>query len=202
MLCGSDPRPLILYIPTHFGSPGRVFSEQTGYPDISYFELQQRVLRLFKRYPGVRLLYKDFTLSGSGHNPIPDFIRAELPDAMIVHDLPLTRLMWAVDAIVIDHAITAIGEVLLTKKRLVVYDPDPLQGTAPPNSHTLLRLRAAVAATPDEFEAALCSLLERGDFTELEQADDSFLRAYCTHLNDGRSAERAADEVMRVMVRR
>ncbi|WP_129671607.1 hypothetical protein [Candidatus Chloroploca sp. Khr17] len=199
LLHRNDPRPLILYIPTNFGGPARPFGEQTGYPDVSYFELQQRILRIFKGYPSVRLLYKDFSLANSSYNPVPDFIRAELPDVTIVHDLPLTRLMWAVDAIIVDHAITALGEVLLTKKPIVVYDPDPIEGLELPDARDLLRRRATVAITPDEFEAAVRTLLNRGDFTEVNQPDDSFLRAYCTHLNDGKSAERAAAEVMRIM---
>ena len=200
-LRGSDTRPIILYVPTNFGGPGRIFGEQTGYPDVSYFEIQQRLLGLFKRYPGVRLLYKDFTLPNSSYNPVPSFIRQELPGVMVVHDLPLTRLMWAVDVIVIDHAITALGEVLLTNKRIVVYDPDPIEGLELPDARDLLRRRASVATTPDEFEATVRALLDAGDFSELDRPDDSFLRAYCTHLNDGRSAERAADEVIRMMGR-
>jgi hypothetical protein len=105
--------------------------------------------------------------------------------------------MWAVDAIIVDHAITALGEVLLTRKPLVVYDPpDPHGFLEHPEAKSLLRKRATVAERPDELIACVRSFLMAGDFSEIESPNEEFLAAYGTHLNDGHSARRAAEAIV------
>lgn len=197
-LGGSDSRPLILYVPTHFNGYGRALSDLGGYPDVSYFELQQRVVRLFAEYRNVRLLYKDFLVANGLPNPIPDYIRQCIPNGASINAPPLTELVWAVDAIILDHALTALGEALPTRKRLIVYDERRSANTLEPaEAKGLLSKRAIVAEEPDEFIEKVRSFLCAGDFSELTTPNDEFLCAYGTHLNDGRSAERAADFVLK-----
>lgn len=189
-----DSRPLILYIPTCFGTYGRAISDLAGYPDVSYFELQQKILLLWRENPNVRLLYKSFFVANDSQSHVmPDFIREHIPGALVTNHR-LTDLMWSVDAIVVDHAITALSEVLLTRKRLVVYMPQP--SVVNPESKTLLQKRAAIAEMPDEFVTHVRTLLQADDYHELGNPDDTFLRAYCTYRNDGHSVERAAAVIL------
>lgn len=196
-LHGNDNRPIILYVPTIMGISGKGLSVETGYADVSYFELQERIIRLFARFPSVNLLYKEIP-SHDVWNPIPDLIQREIPTGRAVLAPPLAELVWAVDAIILDHVSTALGEALLTRKRLVVYSPN-LAGHAfePPEAQVLLRKRAIVAETPDEFVEVVRTFLSTNDFTEMNAPNDGFLRAYSTHLNDGSSAERAVNEILR-----
>jgi hypothetical protein len=177
---------------------GKSLSDETGYADVAYFELQERIIRLFAGFPHVRLLYKDVP-SPTVWNPIPDLIRREIPNGRAVFAPRLAELVWAVDAIILDHVITALGEALLTRKQMVVYDPYlPGNTLEPPEAKTLLRKRAVVAETPDEFVEAVRSFLIANDFSEINMPNDEFLRAYSTHLNDSRSAQRAVDEILRM----
>jgi len=57
----------------------------------------------------------------------------------------------------------------------------------------MLRKRAVVAETPDEFAASVAAFLQMGTYPEIEHPNDDFLLCYATHLGDGRSAARAAD---------
>jgi len=107
--------------------------------------------------------------------------------------------MWAVDAIIVDHVVTAIGEVLLTPKPLLVYMPHPHLSS--PQAKMMLEKRATVAETPAEFVAQVRAFLQAGKYLELENPDTEFLRTYCTHLDDGLSAQRAADVILQRMER-
>lgn len=193
-LAGSDKRPLVLYVPTAFGGYGRAVSDLAGYPDVSYFELQQRVIGIFSRFPSVRLVYKEFPSGSQFWSPMPTFIRDLLPDAVTTEVHRLTDLMCAVDAIIIDHAITALGEALLTHKPLVVYDEAQSASILePPGARDLLAKRAILAGTPEEFEAVVERFLAKGDFAEIESPNNEFLLQFGTYRGDGESAERAAN---------
>ncbi len=193
-LQAGDIRPLILYIPTHFAAYGRsTSSELAPYPVVSYFELQQAILKLWNETPDVRLVYKDFAVANDPTRIMSDFVRDHIANA-IVTNRRLPELIWAVDAIVLDHVITAIGEALLTNKPMVVYFP---QAESPESqAKALLRKRAAVAETPEEFIKQVRAFLQAGQYTELKNPNTEFLEAYSTHLNDGNSAQRAAAILM------
>jgi len=192
-LQAGDPKPIILYIPTSFGTYGRAVSDLAAFPEVSYLELQQSILRLWNEVPGVRLLYKDLIVANDLNRVMPVFIEKYVPNATVTHKR-LTDLMWAVDAIIVDHAITALSEVLLTTKRLVVFMPRP--NASSPEAKALLEKRATVADTPAEFVKCVRAFLGAGDFSDLADPNDEFLRSYCTHANDGRSAERAASAIV------
>jgi hypothetical protein len=189
-LQAGDERPIIMYVPTCFGTYGRAISDLAAYPDVSYFELQQAILKLWQEVSDVRLLYKEFIVSNDPNSGIMrDFVETWIPGAIVTNQR-LTDLMWAVDAIVVDHVITAVNEILLTNKPMVVYMPRP--NSSSPQAKTLLQKRAVVAETPAAFIAEVRTLLQLGQFSELKNPTTEFLQIYGTHLDDGRSAERAA----------
>jgi len=188
-----DPRPIVLYVPNSFGTYGRAISDLAAFPEVSYMELQQDVLRLWNDFTQVRLLYKELIVANDPNRVMSSFVREHIPNGTVTNQR-LTDLMWAVDAIIVDHPITALGEVLLTKKRVVAYMPKP--NASHPEAKLLLEKRAIVAETPAGFIDAVSSFLAAGEFSELTESDDQFLRWYCTHGDDGRSAERAANAIL------
>ncbi|MBI2320744.1 MAG: hypothetical protein HYU88_01245, partial [Chloroflexi bacterium] len=60
-----------------------------------------------------------------------------------------------------------------------------------PGAAALLRKRATLAESAEEFLAAIDAYLRRPDWRLPKPVNDEFLMAYGTHLHDGRSAERA-----------
>jgi hypothetical protein len=70
-----------------------------------------------------------------------------------------------------------------------------------PDAYRALERRAHVASTPAEFIATYRRLLTEGDFRPVSPLDDTFLREYGTHLDDGRSAERALSVIRTPMDR-
>jgi hypothetical protein len=193
LIQNGDPRPIIMYVPTIFGTYGRAISDIAGLPDVSYLELLQSVLGLWKETPEVRLLYKDFAVANDWTRVVPDFINAQIPNGTVTRHR-LSDLVCAVDAIVLDHPLTALTEALLTSKPMVVYVPKPHKSS--PEAIALLRKRAKVAETPDEFVDAVRRLLRLRNFSDLSAPSDEALRRYGTFLNDGRSAARAAKVIL------
>jgi hypothetical protein len=192
-LQNGDSRPLVLYVPTHFSQYARAIGELADLPVVSYFEMLQGVLSLWKDAPGVRLVYKDFRVANDQSRLMPDFIRDNIPNA-IVTSQRITDLMWSVDAIVVDHVITAAAEVLVTNKPCVFFMPS--QTAQAKRARGLLAARARVATTGEEFVESVRELLDRTEFPPLESIDRRFLAAYGTHLDDCGSAKRAVRAIM------
>jgi hypothetical protein len=94
------------------------------------------------------------------------------------------------DLVLMLFASTALLEALLIDRQILVL-VDPRFVKMQPEARRALERRAMVAATPEEFLTRADSLLRSGAFAVSLPLDDSFLRHYGTHLNDGRSAERA-----------
>jgi len=62
----------------------------------------------------------------------------------------------------------------------------------------MLRKRVLLSETREEFLTQLRRFLEKGDFSELQDPDTEFIRAYGLHAGDGCSAERAMDVLVRM----
>ncbi|HEX3144482.1 MAG TPA: hypothetical protein VHQ64_10970 [Pyrinomonadaceae bacterium] len=192
-LKGRDPRPIVLYIPTTFGQYGRAIADIAPYAEVSYLELQQEALRVWLEAPDVRLLYKNLVVANDPTRVMPDFIQKQIPNGTVT-TRRLTDLMWAVDAIIVDHAVTALNEVLLTNKPMVVYLPPML--TLDPAATTILQKRATVAETPGDFINAIREFLRPQRFSTVQSPNNDFLSLYGTFLNDGQSTQRAAAVIL------
>jgi len=186
-------RPVVLYVPYMFRGNLRYLSCD-DYPDVSFYELQVAILELFRGRPDVHFVYKAF--SDAVANPLLDVARA-LPNVSVIGptEIRVTRLMWAADAIVLDIPSTALLECLVTPKPLVTF-ADRRSLRMRPEAKELLRRRASLAETPDEFLAEIRRLLDERRLEDIRDPDDGFLRAYGTYRGDGRSAERAAAAVL------
>lgn len=191
----------VLYVPTSFNAYGRAFSELNGYPHINYFELQQCVLEIFKDHPDSLLLYKDFAAGASIFNPIPAFIEQNIPNGRVIRGWKLPELFWQVDAIILDHVCTALGEALLTEKPIIVYTPAAAESLESAESLRLLRKRSIVAVTPLQFQRAIRDYLSES-LPSVNFKDTEYRRAYSTCFDDGDSARRAATEILNYSAKR
>lgn len=195
-------KPLVLYIPTVYESPGWRLADQliTG---VSYFEFQQKILSLFNKFENIEFIYKGFpgTLDSVAYNPIQDYINnLENKNIHYIVDVPVTKLMWAADVLIIDHNQTAINELLLTKKPVIVFEQGSMsERVTEAIALDLLKKRASVARTQEEFFDIVKNFLQKGDFREIHDPNDEFLKEYGTHLNDGASAERAAEYILKLL---
>ncbi len=188
-------KPMILYIPTMLRGHLSYLC-CCDYPDVSYFELQVQVIQLFQRFKDFCFIYKSFV--DAVKNPIHQFIRNSGSNILDITSPRLTKLMWAADAIIVDFPSTGLLEVLLTDKPLIIYaDHRALRMLS--EAKQMLRKRATLAETPEEFLQQIEQFLDKGDFASVQNPDTSFLRAYGTFLNDGCSAERAATAIKAII---
>lgn len=192
--------PVVLYVPAHLGGYGRMVGDLAGHPYVSYALLQKRVMRIFEEHAGVRLIYKALEVANAHWNPIPDYLRRNVPNSLVLTSTPLlTDLMWSVDLIIVDHVGSALGEVLLTRKPIIVYDPRTPQGTQQTSDEkAMLRKRAFLAEDPESFCCAVRNALATKQFEEISNPDRTYLARFLTHDDNGRSAERAACVVEKV----
>jgi len=192
-LLKEDGKRFLLYVPTHLFGYARYFNEG-NMSDVAYFELQQRILKTCSEFQDVQVLYIPFP-SKLVENPIPEFINQRVTNGQVIQGV-LCELMWAADGIILDFPSTALAEVVLTNKPLLVYaDRDwmPLL----PSAKLALQKRAWVSESPEEFEVQVRQFLGAGDFSPVTNPNHEFLRLYGTHMLDGRSAERAAGVILK-----
>lgn len=195
-LAGAEQRPLILYVPNFLDYFRRLSGDSCAC--MPYFELQKQIIELFAQFPQARVVYRSFP--SQWPDLVPNLAKLRIPDLIIAthRDCKLTELMWAVDGIILDYPATPLGEVLLTKKPLVVFS-DRRYYKMMPEAKTLLEKRARVAETPAEYLATIRQFLTEGDFKEIESPDNEFLRRYITDGREGQVARHIAGKILQVI---
>jgi hypothetical protein len=195
-LAGADTRPLILYVPDFLFYFRRLSGD--GCACMPYFELQKQVMEVFAQFPQVRVVYRSFPSQWT--DLVPNLAKSRLADLIIAthRDYRLSELMWAVDGIILDYPATPLGEVLLTKKPLVVFS-DRRYFKMIPEAKTLLAKRARMAETPAEYLSAIRQFLAEGDFKEIESPDNEFRRRYITDGHEGQVARHIAGKILQVI---
>lgn len=184
----------ILYVPTLFGTYGRMLGDLADYPDAPYYRLQKEVLRLFVGRDDVQLIYKVGSATNAHENPIPALLREHVPTAHVIDAPSPAKLAREVDAIIVDHPVTALAEALVTSAPTVVFAPAGVQASTETDmALRLLRRRALVATDGEAFVLAVRELLD--GTIDADSFDRSFVRRYVTHCDDGAAAARAVDAI-------
>ena len=133
-----------------------------------------------------------------GANVIPEFIQKTIPDAIIVENRKLTEVMWDVDGIIVDLPSTALLEVLLTDKPILAYvDKAAIQMLE--SAKQLLRKRAILPETAEEFVAEVEKFLAGNELEDICYTNDEFLLAYGTHSNNGQPVSRIASTISKIL---
>jgi len=189
-------RPSILYIPTAFRTIDRYLC-QDSYEDLTYLHLQQKIIELFQKNKKVQLVYKTFRGTQSA-NVIPEIIRRQVPDAIIVEKSKLYDIMWEVDKIIVDFPSTALLEVILTDKPILAYvEKDSIYMFD--SAKQLLRKRVCLAETAEEFISKMDNFLQGADSGEANCTNEEFLMAYGTYSSDGQSVARSAASLSKIL---
>jgi hypothetical protein len=195
-LAGVEARPLILYIPNFLLYFRRLSGDSCAC--MPYFELQRQIVETFAQFTQIRWVYRSFPSQWT--DLVPKLAKSRLPDLIIAtqRHYRLTELMGAVDGIILDYPATPLGEVLLTKKPIVMFS-DRRYYKMLPEAKNLLEKRVRVAETPTEYLAIIRQFLADGDFKEIESPDNEFLRRYITDSHEGRVANDIAGKILQVI---
>lgn len=176
-------RPRVLLVPNVIPRNNR-YLDYGNLPDVTEGEVQAAMVSIAREHPAY-----DFVLK-----PFPD--QTDTPAVRLagragsncrVEGTPLPALMAGAHVIVLSFPSTALLEALVTDSRVVVF-ADARSIHLFDSAAAALRRRASVAETLPEFLSSIRAALAADDDPP---DDDTFLRLYGTHLNDGRSADRA-----------
>jgi hypothetical protein len=181
--------PRVLLVPNVIPRANRYFNG-AGVPDVTAAETQAQMVMLAREFPQFDFLFKPF------HNqvdtPAVRLAAQKGSNCRIVRYQGLLRLLPKADLILLDFPSTALLQALATDRPLVVLvDTRFLQMN--PDALELLRRRAAVGQSLDDFLDLARAFLRRGSFPRIAHPDDEFLKRYGTYRHDGRSTERALD---------
>jgi hypothetical protein len=170
------------------------------YPDIWYWHLQRDVIKTCAGFPDVRLLVKPPPRGRQpeAQNPLFDWIAQNgISSCEVIHDKMFAETLDLADAFIIDTLGTALLQALATVKPVLVY-VDSAWIRFDRRAMVLLRKRAIVSETREQFLSTIVHFLKQPSWTVTLPINDEFLRAHGTHLNDGQSVERAAELLVRL----
>jgi hypothetical protein len=147
-----------------------------------------------REYPQYTFVLKPFPAPDQLDTPATRLAGLPGSNCRVERRVKLPTLFKRTDLIVLLFPSTALLEALLTDRTVLVL-VDPNFVTMLPEARKALERRAHVASSPAEFLTVYRSLLDRGDFRSAGGVDDTFLKRYGTHLNDGQSAWRALSAI-------
>jgi hypothetical protein len=156
------------------------------------FDLRYRLAELFNNHREVQFSYKAFI--SNGHDPTQEMLKETCPSCSIINSIPLTELQWIADLIIHEIPGTGMYEGLVTNKPMIVYIDNEIY-RMPKNVKNILGKRATIAETSQELIDRVSQFLDRGIFSPLPSPDREFVKNFCTYLDDGKSALRAANAI-------
>lgn len=186
--------PTILYIPgVYFNNFHRYTYNMKNAP---YFEVRNKMAQLFAGNSQINFLYKSFI--SDGKDPTLKILKEVCPKCRIISNIPLSELQWSTDVLIHEFPSTAMYEGLLTDKPMIVYaDRDIYRMSS--EAKDLLRKRVILAECGDAFIEKTKEFLDDENFAPIKNPNREFLKRYCTHLDNGQSANRAADAIATIV---
>jgi hypothetical protein len=185
---------VVLYVPTSYQY--NWYLARQSYFGAPYFQLLTQVVGIMREFPDLQFIYKPFPELPI--DPIIKVITERCSNCRVVANVSVLELVQASDACIFDLPSTGLLEAFLTDKPTLVF-ADSRFVAVRTEARPLLRQRATLSETPDDFFAQLRSFLSREDFHQPEDTDREFLRAYGTLNDDGRSAARALDALKEII---
>ncbi|MBN2735006.1 MAG: hypothetical protein JXQ82_09150 [Methanomicrobiaceae archaeon] len=194
-IVGKSNIPIVLYVPgMNLVNFYRYDCVNENNNDI--FNARENIAKFFSGQNGIKFVYKVFL--SLGEDPTQDMLGSICPGCTVIDDIPLTELLWAADLIIYEVPSTGMYEGLVSNKPIIAYvDRDVYSMTD--STKKMLRKRAIVSETHTEFISDIKKFIHNGDFSPIIEPDNEFLSAFCTHLNDGNSAKRAAGAILSIV---
>lgn len=184
----------VIYAPSSLMGDQRYHTNYI-YPDIWYWRLERELIEIFGRFPEIQFIAKLHPIDRV-KNPIDDWFRQNpLPNVRIVRDVPFPKFLHDADLFIMDHPSTTLVQALTTNKKIILY-ADRTFFRFDPHALELIRKRVVLSETKEQFFKDIERVLGEDDWALPEPVNDEFLRGYGTHLNDGRSAERAVQALV------
>jgi hypothetical protein len=199
---GLDPqRPIAIYCPTSMDGNMRAAPNRSRSPERS-FRIEQEIAHIAGEIPHVQCIFKLHVASPYWPvSPIGDYIRDKQLENCIVITADLKVLLPVADFFITDYPSTTFLEMLVTEKPILVCGhllPFPFnRETWHPSRLEMWRERVRYFEELDDFLQGLRSYLQAGCFSPV-RSDDTLLKLFGTHLDDGNSARRAVDEIYRI----
>lgn len=152
---------------------------------------------MFRRHPEVEFVIRPFP-SNQWHNPIVDYLHVlNLPNICVETRRPFSALVGEADLFFLDFDGTSMLEALITDKPIIVFAERESTWIRPP-ALDLLEKRVVYARFLEDYLRHIEEALSKQVWKEPVTSDE-FLRAHGTHLNDGKSAERAARAITEIV---
>lgn len=183
--------PLVVYVPGVITNNYFRYDYQ-NFHHCQTFNLRYQLAEVFNKHPEVQFSYKGFT--SFGHDPTLEMLKETCPSCSIIDSISLTELHWIADLIIHEVPGTGMYEGLVTDKPMIVYVDSEIY-RMPPDVKNILGKRAIIAKTSQELINQVSQFLDRGNFSPLPSPDRDFVKKFCTYLDDGKSALRAANAI-------
>ncbi len=186
-------KKVVLYIPTSYQY--NWYMSREAYLSCLYFEFLYGLCDIFLEFRGIEFIYKPFP--ELPEDPMIKVFSPKLKNCRIVRNLSVPRLASISDAIIVDIPSTALLEVLLSDKPVLVFS-DRRFISIRDEARKLLEKRAMVSQETDDFYRKLKEFLS-SDFSSIKNNDRDFLKVYGTYLDDGKSLERASNKLTEII---
>lgn len=159
------------------------------------WRLEERILAAAASCPDVRLVIKTYPHHEreSDRTPLEETLRERGPSNCRIVNAPLEAILPAADLLIADNPSFSFFEMITTDLPVVLCGWEMPWPFAPGRWHPAVtpmwRHRITFLETLEEMEEKLPSLFQR--LPRPPVTDNALLRDFGTHLDDGRSAERA-----------
>jgi hypothetical protein len=184
-------RPLVVYVPGIISNNYFRYDYQ-DFRNCRIFDIRTRLAEFFNDHRDIQFAYKPFI--SQGHDPTLEMLSKTCPACSIIDSIPLTELQWIADLIIHEVPSTGMYEGLVTDRPMIVYVDRDIYRMSD-DVKNLLRKRAEIAETGQDLVDRVRQFIFRGNFSPIVTPDREFVKAFCTHLDDGRSAIRATDVI-------
>lgn len=190
----STTKKLVMYVPTDMEGNMRISPHRSRSPSRSY-ELERALLRTFSEFPDVQFVLKLHITHGHPCSPIVQEIRdLGVKNCVTITD-PFSLLIPMADMFITDYPSTSFLEMQTTDKPILVCGhqlPIPMSANWDPSLLDIWQERIAYSDDLEEFTNLLRDYLKNNRFQPVK-SENAILKLFGTHLDDGRSVNRAHD---------
>jgi len=189
-------KKVVLYVVPSFAQ-NTPYISLPPFSDNHCWHTQQVILDVLARYKGYQIVVKLPSNPIGKSGLLSLYAREKLYEncQFITDECSFKDLLPLADVVVIDFPMTTLLESLTTNKPVFVVMKHLCLF---PEACRMLSRRAVCADEPLELVESLKKYLTTGIYPA-DINDNTFLKSYGTHLDDGYSSERAVEEVLRVI---